>query len=181
MLHFPAVFSVCRMSLLCPPQHQGVGIIILVTIVTSFMLVYNSSGDRSSLPASHQTAEPVVSEKQPKEAPTLEGYFSVADHKVNEHHLFIQLALYKYKLNLLPLPGKQVQECEWALEWNKWVLVSNWENYRRFSVKSDSSVDTQHYSVVFLCSFTHSPCNYDARNSWPLVAALKALHPTRCT
>lgn len=65
------------------------------------MLVYNSSGDRSSLAASHQSAEPVVSEKQPKEASTLKGYFSVADHKVNKHHLFIQLALYKVQIEFV--------------------------------------------------------------------------------
>lgn len=89
------------MSLLCPPQHKGVGIIILVTIVTSFMLVYNSSGDWLSSAASHQTAEPVVSEKQPTEASTLEGYFSVAEHKVTEHHLFIQLALHKVQIEFV--------------------------------------------------------------------------------
>lgn len=66
------------------------------------MLVYNNySGDRLSSAASHQTAEHVVSEKQPKEASTLEGYFSVADHKVNEHHLFIQLALYKVQIEFV--------------------------------------------------------------------------------
>lgn len=100
---FWALFSVWHVSPLSL-QCQGVGGIIVVTIVTSFMLVYNSSGDRSSSVSRH-TAEPVPTQKQPQRASTLEGYLRVVDHKVNEH-LLILLLYAKYQLNLLPPLGE---------------------------------------------------------------------------
>lgn len=92
-----SVWHVSPLSLQC----QGVGGIIIVTIVTSFMLVYNRSGDRSSSVTSRHTAEPVLSKKQPKRASTLEGYLRVADHKVNEHQMFILLAFYKVQIEFV--------------------------------------------------------------------------------
>ncbi|XP_022615262.1 alpha-N-acetylgalactosaminide alpha-2,6-sialyltransferase 5-like [Seriola dumerili] len=75
---------------------QGVSGIIIVTMVTSVMLVYNSSsGDRSSSSSapsssssspSHRSDAPVSSTKKPERAKrlpasTLEGYSGVMDHK----------------------------------------------------------------------------------------------------
>ncbi|TNM87336.1 hypothetical protein fugu_005557 [Takifugu bimaculatus] len=65
---------------------QGVGGIIIVTIVTSFMVAYNSSGDTSSSLTSHRVAEPVPSKKQPKGGFTLEGYTRVVDHQPLKMH-----------------------------------------------------------------------------------------------
>lgn len=85
-------------------QCQGVSGIIIVTMVTSFMLVYNSSsGNRSSSSASslspHRLDGPVPSMEKPERVPTstLEGYTGVMDHKVNMHHLCVgrrSLSLY---------------------------------------------------------------------------------------
>ncbi|XP_040896516.1 alpha-N-acetylgalactosaminide alpha-2,6-sialyltransferase 5b [Toxotes jaculatrix] len=77
---------------------QGVSGIIIVTMVTSFMLVYNSSsGDRSSSSSasssssSHCLEAPVSSTKKPEKpqrlsASTLEGYTGVMDHKSLKMH-----------------------------------------------------------------------------------------------
>ncbi|XP_044056216.1 alpha-N-acetylgalactosaminide alpha-2,6-sialyltransferase 5b [Siniperca chuatsi] len=75
---------------------QGVSGIIIVTMVTSFMLVYNSSsGDRSSSSSSspsHRSDGPVPSTKKPERpqrrlpTPTLEGYTGVMDHKPLKMH-----------------------------------------------------------------------------------------------
>lgn len=78
------------------PQCQGVSGIIIVTMVTSFMLVYiSSSGDRSpsSLASSSSTLrldDPVSSTKMPERQQRppkskLEGYTGVMDYKVNVH------------------------------------------------------------------------------------------------
>lgn len=85
-------------------QCQGVSGIIIVTMVTSFMLVYNSSsGNRSSSSASslspHRLDGPVPSMEKLERVPTstLEGYTGVMDHKVNMHHLCVgrrSLSLY---------------------------------------------------------------------------------------
>lgn len=85
-------------------QCQGVSGIIIVTMVTSFMLVYNSSsGNRSSSSASslspHRLDGPVPSMEKPERVPTstLEGYTGVMDHKVNMRHLCVgrrSLSLY---------------------------------------------------------------------------------------
>ncbi|XP_029284710.1 alpha-N-acetylgalactosaminide alpha-2,6-sialyltransferase 5b [Cottoperca gobio] len=71
---------------------QGVSGIIVLTMVTSFMLVYNSSnGDRSSSSSassvpSRRSDGPVPSTERPERpqrlpTPTLEGYTGVIDHK----------------------------------------------------------------------------------------------------
>ncbi|XP_023263826.1 alpha-N-acetylgalactosaminide alpha-2,6-sialyltransferase 5-like [Seriola lalandi dorsalis] len=80
---------------------QGVSGIIIVTMVTSVMLVYNSSsGDRSSSSSapsssssspSHRSDAPVSSTKKPERsqrlpASTLEGYSGVIDHKSLKMH-----------------------------------------------------------------------------------------------
>lgn len=91
MLHFWMTLSVPYVSSLSL-QCQGVGGIIIVTIVTSFMVVYNSSSDTSSSLISHRVAETAPSKKQPKGGFTLEGYTRVVDHQVNQHLLFISVS-----------------------------------------------------------------------------------------
>lgn len=91
MLYFWVTLSVPYVSSLFL-QCQGVGGIIIVAIVTSFMVVYNSSGDASSSLTSHRAAEPAPSKKQPKGGFTLEGYTRVVDHQVNQHLLFISFS-----------------------------------------------------------------------------------------
>ncbi|XP_019936358.2 alpha-N-acetylgalactosaminide alpha-2,6-sialyltransferase 5b [Paralichthys olivaceus] len=67
--------------------YQGVSGIIIITMVTSFMLVYNSgSGDRSSSSSasySRQLDVPGSATKKPKRltTSTLEGYTGILDHK----------------------------------------------------------------------------------------------------
>ncbi|XP_069551138.1 alpha-N-acetylgalactosaminide alpha-2,6-sialyltransferase 5b isoform X1 [Brachyistius frenatus] len=76
---------------------QGVSGLIIVTMVTSFMLVYNSSsGDRSSsssstLSSSHRLDAPAPSTKRPERpqrlpTSTLGGYAGVMDHKPLKMH-----------------------------------------------------------------------------------------------
>ncbi|XP_042271982.1 alpha-N-acetylgalactosaminide alpha-2,6-sialyltransferase 5b [Thunnus maccoyii] len=76
---------------------QGVSGIIIITMVTSFMLVYNSSsGDRSSSsspssPSAHRLDGPAASVKKPERpqklpTSTLEGYTGVIDHKPLRMH-----------------------------------------------------------------------------------------------
>ncbi|XP_068582070.1 alpha-N-acetylgalactosaminide alpha-2,6-sialyltransferase 5b [Cebidichthys violaceus] len=75
---------------------HGVSGIILVTMVTGFMLVYNNSGsgDRSyssSSLSSHRLDGPVPSTKKPERpqplpTPTLSGYTGVMDHKPLKMH-----------------------------------------------------------------------------------------------
>ncbi|XP_062280251.1 alpha-N-acetylgalactosaminide alpha-2,6-sialyltransferase 5b [Scomber scombrus] len=77
---------------------QGVGGIIIITMVTSFMLMYNSSsGDRPSAPSPqsspsshrlHAPASAVKKPERPKKLPTwtLEGYTGVMDHKPLRMH-----------------------------------------------------------------------------------------------
>ncbi|KAM9849244.1 alpha-N-acetylgalactosaminide alpha-2,6-sialyltransferase 5b [Aulostomus maculatus] len=73
---------------------QGVSGIIIITMVTSFMLVYNSSsGNRSSSPPSPSSAivrsgSPASSNKKTESlrVSTLEGYTSVMDHKTLRMH-----------------------------------------------------------------------------------------------
>lgn len=73
------------MSLQC----QGVGGIILATMVTGFVLMYNSSSSkRSSFSLSSPSLyveAPVPDRKRPEGHPTstLEGYTGVMDFKVN--------------------------------------------------------------------------------------------------
>lgn len=94
MLRF--VFLVFHVSLQC----QGVGGIIIVTMVTGFLLVYNSSsGDRSASSSSSSSSSSsyrldarVQSTKVPDrsqrlQTTSLEGYSGVMDHKVNTDHL----------------------------------------------------------------------------------------------
>ncbi|XP_068447562.1 alpha-N-acetylgalactosaminide alpha-2,6-sialyltransferase 5-like [Clinocottus analis] len=74
---------------------QGVSGIILITMVTSLMLVYNNSGSgnrssSSSSPSSHHRG-PVPSTKKPERpqrlpTPTLEGYTGVMDRKPLKMH-----------------------------------------------------------------------------------------------
>ncbi|KAF1385800.1 hypothetical protein PFLUV_G00111530 [Perca fluviatilis] len=78
--------------------YQGVSGIIIVTMVTSFMLVYNSSsGDRSSsssassVASPHRLDAPLPSTKKPERLqrlppPTLEGYTGVMDQKPLKMH-----------------------------------------------------------------------------------------------
>ncbi|XP_022065820.1 alpha-N-acetylgalactosaminide alpha-2,6-sialyltransferase 5-like isoform X2 [Acanthochromis polyacanthus] len=71
---------------------QGVSGIIVVTMVTTLMLVYNSiSGDRSSSASSRRLDAPAPSTKRPDKPPklpvsTLEGYAGVMDHKPLKMH-----------------------------------------------------------------------------------------------
>ncbi|XP_070765113.1 alpha-N-acetylgalactosaminide alpha-2,6-sialyltransferase 5b [Enoplosus armatus] len=71
---------------------QGVSGIIIVTTVTSFMVVYNSSsGDRSAASSSHRSDGPVPATRKPERprrlpTPTLEGYTGVMDHKPLKMH-----------------------------------------------------------------------------------------------
>ncbi|XP_041647917.1 alpha-N-acetylgalactosaminide alpha-2,6-sialyltransferase 5b [Cheilinus undulatus] len=72
---------------------QGVSGIIIITMVTSFMLVYNSSsGDRlassSALPLSSQRSDGPPPSRRPQSPPisTLEGYTGVMDHKHLKMH-----------------------------------------------------------------------------------------------
>ncbi|XP_054459261.1 alpha-N-acetylgalactosaminide alpha-2,6-sialyltransferase 5b [Anoplopoma fimbria] len=72
---------------------QGVSGIILVTMVTSLMLVYNNSGsgDRSPSSSSQRLDAPAPSTRKPERpqrlpAPTLEGYTGVMDHKPLKMH-----------------------------------------------------------------------------------------------
>ncbi|XP_045905065.1 alpha-N-acetylgalactosaminide alpha-2,6-sialyltransferase 5b isoform X1 [Micropterus dolomieu] len=79
---------------------QGVSGIIIVTMVTGFMLVYNSSsGDKSpptllsssssAAAASHRSGGPVPTTKKPerpRRPPTLDGYTGVMDHKPLKLH-----------------------------------------------------------------------------------------------
>lgn len=95
MLLSPLWTCVFHVSLQC----QGVSGIIIVTMVTGFMLVYNSSsGGRSpSSTASSSSssrrldkADPSTDKperRQRDQTSTLEGYTGVMDHKVNMHHL----------------------------------------------------------------------------------------------
>ena len=78
-------------------QCQGVSGILIVTMVTGFMLVYNSSsGGRSpSSTASSSSSSsrrldgafPSTTKPQRDQTSTLEGYTGVMDHKVNMHHV----------------------------------------------------------------------------------------------
>lgn len=137
-------------------QCRGVGGIIIVTIVTSFMVVYNSSGDTSSSLTSHHVAEPVPSKKQPKGGFTLEGYTRVVDHQVNEHHLLI---IFSFRSSLD------------AGTWRFWLKH---EKVRLTKITGKKPHLLIH-SVIQL-SGAHSHCNCEGWNSCPLVAA-----PTSCT
>ncbi|KAA8590002.1 hypothetical protein FQN60_013367 [Etheostoma spectabile] len=72
--------------------YQGVSGIIIVTMVTSFMLVYNSSsGDRSSSSSPHRLDAALPSTKTPGRPlrlpkPPLEGYTGVMDQKPMKMH-----------------------------------------------------------------------------------------------
>ncbi|KAM7410088.1 hypothetical protein PAMA_001506 [Pampus argenteus] len=71
---------------------QGISGIIIITMVTSFMLVYNSSsGDRSSSASTHHTDGPASAVKKPEGShklptSTIVGYTGVMDHKPLKMH-----------------------------------------------------------------------------------------------
>lgn len=152
------------MSLLLSLQCQGVGGIIIVTIVTSFMLIYHSSGDRLSSLMSRHTAEPVPSKKQPKRAFTLEGYTRVLDHKVNEHHPFVPFDFHKVqiefvrrrKVNAQPLGSCRSLRGGWRGFWLWPGLGMKWKDLTQTQLRKLEKhfhedlwpVDTQHRSAV---------------------------------
>lgn len=114
-------FNVFFLNLCVSLQCQGVSGIIIITMVTSFMLVYNSSsGDRSSLPSplsspsSHRFDGSASAAKKPEwpqklPASKLEGYTGVMDHKVNIQCETICLLMYFHRKQWC---------CNWSFLWN---------------------------------------------------------------
>ncbi|XP_056132885.1 alpha-N-acetylgalactosaminide alpha-2,6-sialyltransferase 5b [Lampris incognitus] len=67
---------------------QGAVGIILVTMVTSFMVMYNSGSGDASPPSPHRPSPPAKHRERPprRAAPALDGYLGVIDHKPLRMH-----------------------------------------------------------------------------------------------